>query len=143
MQFQVTDPAAIQFARTFYDNVAKGLPVDTSVMRARRALRRAKKDTLEWGTPVLYLRSRDARIFDPTSTQPDTPVAALELPQSGERLGLADADPMEALYDEASAAYWTERWDEAVELLQQLVVQRRDYRDTANRLKYARRQRIP
>ncbi len=50
MQFTISDEAAIGFAQTFYQNVAKRLPVDTSVMRARRALRRAKKDTLEWGT---------------------------------------------------------------------------------------------
>jgi hypothetical protein len=52
MQFAISDPAAIRFAQTFYQNVAKRLPVDTSVMRARRTLRRAKRNTLEWGTPV-------------------------------------------------------------------------------------------
>jgi CHAT domain-containing protein len=64
MQFEITDTAAIQFAKTFYQYLAKGRPVDDSVMRARRALRRAKQDTLEWGTPVLYLRAPDGRIFD-------------------------------------------------------------------------------
>ncbi|MGH4024435.1 MAG: CHAT domain-containing WD40 repeat protein [Pseudonocardiaceae bacterium] len=70
MQFEISDDAAIRFAQTFYQNVAKRLPVDTAVMRARRALRRAKKDTLEWGTPVLYLRAADARIFDPPPSRP-------------------------------------------------------------------------
>ena len=70
MQFEISDDAAIRFAQTFYQNVAKRLPVDTAVMRARRALRRAKKDTLEWGTPVLYLRAVDARIFDPPAPRP-------------------------------------------------------------------------
>lgn len=64
MQFEISDAAALRFAQTFYQNVARSLPVDTGVMRARRALRLAKKDTLEWGTPVLYLRAADARIFD-------------------------------------------------------------------------------
>ncbi len=68
MQFEITDPAAIRFAQTFYQNVAKQLPVDISVMRARRALRLAKKDTLEWGTPVLYLHTPDGRIFDPAAS---------------------------------------------------------------------------
>ncbi len=67
MQFEITDSAAIRFAQTFYQCVAKGRPVDDSVMRARRALRLAKKDTLEWGTPVLYLRAPDGRIFDATT----------------------------------------------------------------------------
>ena len=66
MQFAISDKAAIRFAETFYLNVAKRLPVDTSVMRARRAMRRAKKDTLEWGTPVLYLRAPDGRVFAAT-----------------------------------------------------------------------------
>jgi hypothetical protein len=63
MQFEITDLAAIRFAQAFYHYVAKRLPIDTSVMRARRALRLAKKDTLEWGTPVLYLHASDGRIF--------------------------------------------------------------------------------
>jgi hypothetical protein len=73
MQFEITDSAAIQFAQTFYQHVAKRRPVDDSVMRARRALRLAKKDTLEWGTPVLYLRAPDGRIFDATILPPIQP----------------------------------------------------------------------
>lgn len=70
MQFEITDSAAIQFASTFYEHVAKRRPVDDSVMRARRALRLAKNDTLEWGTPVLYLRAADGCIFDTTIPAP-------------------------------------------------------------------------
>ncbi len=66
MQFEITDEAAIRFAQSFYWHVAKRRPVDDSVRRARVALRLAKKDSLEWGTPVLYLRSPDGRIFDAT-----------------------------------------------------------------------------
>jgi hypothetical protein len=76
MQFEITDSAAIRFAQTFYQHVAKFRPVDDSVTRARRALRLAKKDTLEWGTPVLYLRASDGRIFEDTvlpSPQPGQP----------------------------------------------------------------------
>ncbi|MGH3940344.1 MAG: CHAT domain-containing protein [Pseudonocardiaceae bacterium] len=76
MQFEITDWAAIRFAQTFYHHVARRRPVDDSVMRARRALRLAKKDTLEWGTPVLYLRAPDGRIFDTTLTFPDPAPAA-------------------------------------------------------------------
>ncbi len=70
MQFEITDWAAIRFAQSFYEHVAKRQPVDDSVMRARRELRLAKKDTLEWGTPVLYLRALDGRIFDATIPLP-------------------------------------------------------------------------
>ncbi len=73
MQFEITDSAAIQFAQAFYEHVAKRRPVDDSVMRARRALRLAKKNTLEWGTPVLYLRAPDGHIFDTTIPPPPQP----------------------------------------------------------------------
>jgi WD40 domain-containing protein len=54
--------------------VAKRRPVDDSVMRARRALRLAKNDSLEWGTPVLYFRASGGRIFDTTIPPPPRPV---------------------------------------------------------------------
>jgi hypothetical protein len=73
MQFEITDSAAILFAQTFYQNVAKHRPVDECVMRARRAIRRNKNDSLEWGTPVLYLRAPDGHIFDTTITPSPQP----------------------------------------------------------------------
>jgi CHAT domain/WD domain, G-beta repeat len=103
MQFEITDSAAIRFAQTFYQNMAKRRPVDDSVMRARRALRLAKKDTLEWGTPVLYLRAADGRIFDATippppqpNPSPDpmpTPNVAAATPPTPARHGLPDPAP--------------------------------------------------
>jgi len=133
MQFAISDPAAIRFAQTFYQNVAKRLPVDTSVMRARRALRRAKKDTLEWGTPVLYLRAADGRVFTTTT-------ASAPAPQPDHPREQAGAAEVEALYDQALAAFWTERWDQAVELLRQVLAHQRDHPDAPAKLEHARRQ---
>ena len=62
MQYEITDEAAIAFSRTFYRAVAHGLPVDAAVAEARTAVKR--KSALEWGTPVLYLRSDNGRLFD-------------------------------------------------------------------------------
>jgi hypothetical protein len=62
MQYEITDKAAIEFSRAFYDAVADGLPVDAAVAEARTAIK--MRSTLEWGTPVLYMRSSDGRIFD-------------------------------------------------------------------------------
>jgi WD40 repeat protein len=142
MQFAISDEAAIRFAQTFYQNVAKRLPVDTSVMRARRALRRTKKNTLEWGTPVLYLRAPDGQIFDTTASAPVAPrPAAEEQPRQArrppERTSSAEA---EALYDQALAAFWTERWEQAVSLLRQVLALRSDYAEAAGKLELARRQ---
>ena len=64
MQFPITNPAAVEFSRTFYEGLADGLPVDAAVTEARHAVRMTMPGTLEWGTPVLYLRSADGAIFD-------------------------------------------------------------------------------
>jgi tetratricopeptide (TPR) repeat protein/sugar lactone lactonase YvrE len=143
MQFAISDEAAVRFAQTFYQNVAKRLPLDTSVMRARRALRRAKKDTLEWGTPVLYLRAPDGRVFDTAaaSTPSVSPDGAGSVPpqaeQPQEQPGALEAD---ALYVQALAAFWTERWEQAVSLLRQVLAVRADYPEAAAKLDRARRQ---
>ncbi len=64
MQFGITDKAALEFSRTFYDTIAEGKPVDVSVTEARKTIALAMRDTAEWGTPVLYMRSPDGRLFD-------------------------------------------------------------------------------
>jgi hypothetical protein len=62
MQYEITDKAAIEFSRDFYEAVADGLPVDAAVTEARAAV--SVDSMLEWGTPVLYMRSPDGRLFD-------------------------------------------------------------------------------
>jgi chorismate mutase len=62
MQYEITDRAAIEFSRSFYDAVADRLPIDAAVAEARTAVKMGS--ALEWGTPVLYMRSEDGLIFD-------------------------------------------------------------------------------
>ena len=64
MQYDISDEAAIAFARGMYTAVAGRHPVDQAVTRARRAIKLARRNTLEWATPVLYLRSPRAELFD-------------------------------------------------------------------------------
>ncbi len=64
MQYEITDQAAIQLTRTFYRALAHGLPVDAAVSEARTAISMGAAQTLEWGTPVLYLRGSDSLLFD-------------------------------------------------------------------------------
>ncbi|MEZ4703293.1 MAG: CHAT domain-containing protein [Rhodothermales bacterium] len=64
MQYEITDRAAVEFSRTFYDTLADGEPVDVSVTEARKAISMADRDSAEWGTPVLHMRSPDGRLFD-------------------------------------------------------------------------------
>ncbi|MFF5077885.1 CHAT domain-containing protein [Actinoplanes sp. NPDC000266] len=64
MQFDISDRAAVEFTRSFYAGVASGLPLDVAVRNARLELSLAFPDTLEWGTPVLFLRQRDGQVFE-------------------------------------------------------------------------------
>lgn len=64
MQSTVSDVGAIRFAAVFYRNLAAGEPVDVAVGLARRELYETWHPAIEWALPVLYLRSRDGRIFD-------------------------------------------------------------------------------
>lgn len=63
MQFEISDRAALEFARTFYDTLADGKPVDEAVSEARMAIRLALGKTAEWGTPVLHMRAKDGTLF--------------------------------------------------------------------------------
>jgi Tol biopolymer transport system component len=77
MQFEITDEAAITLAHEFYGAIADGYPVDASLAEARKAVF-ARNNDVEWGTPVLYMRSRDGRIFelDRSTRQEPTPIPA-------------------------------------------------------------------
>ena len=88
MQFEVTDAAAITFAREFYTAVAEGFPVDAAMAEARKAIYALGND-VEWGTPVLYLRAPDGQIFDlasPTTSRPGYPPATRQLQQLSDAL---------------------------------------------------------
>ena len=64
MQYEITDDAAIEFSRSFYQSISRGLPIDTAVSEARKSISLAFHDTLEWGIPVLYMRSPNGRLFE-------------------------------------------------------------------------------
>jgi CHAT domain len=61
MQFAITDPAAIAFSAALYKQLALGKSIQTAVTRSRMALKRLGSP--EWITPVLYMRTRDGRLF--------------------------------------------------------------------------------
>jgi CHAT domain len=119
MQFEIADDVASTFAHEFYGALADGYPIDAALTEARKAIFADGRD-VEWGTPVLYLRAPDGRIFDvaqpavaarPTTTMPlaqpavtRTPMTeastgrerAAELLQSAD-VALANGDYTEAL----------------------------------------------
>ncbi len=75
MQFEITDEAAIVLANEFYGAIADGYPVDASLAEARKAVF-ANNNDIEWGTPVLYMRSPDGRIFGVDRTTATAAAAA-------------------------------------------------------------------
>ena len=88
MQFPVTDEASLAFAGAFYSRIAAGDPVDTAVGEGRMAIRTAVRDSMEWATPVLFMRSPDGRLFE--TSRPASEVR----PKHGTRIGIVNADQM-------------------------------------------------
>jgi hypothetical protein len=81
MQFEVSDEVAVTLAREFYGAIADGYPSDAALAEARKAIF-AAGNSVEWGTPVLYLRAPEGKIFyiapvsapDPKSPTPVAPL---------------------------------------------------------------------
>ena len=65
MQFTVSDAAAITFARGFYDSLSKGEFIGRAVQSGRVSMHGG--DSLEWVTPVLYVRGDVSKLFDVAS----------------------------------------------------------------------------
>ena len=86
MQYPITDRAAIEFSRTFYEALADGLPVDTATTEARQAISYVAPHSVEWGIPVLYMRAADGLLFDVQTEQAKRQPLA-EFPQPVPQVG--------------------------------------------------------
>lgn len=85
-QFPITDESAIVFAARFYRAIAAGLGPDEAVSAGRLALMTAARGMgAEWGTPVLYMRESDGKVFpelaDDASLEPERKALAIALEQ--------------------------------------------------------------
>jgi predicted NACHT family NTPase len=69
MQYAITDPAAIAFSRGFYGAIARDRGIDEAVSSGRVAILGLSGRTLEWVTPVLYLRGQDSHLFAISATE--------------------------------------------------------------------------
>jgi CHAT domain-containing protein len=63
MQFEVNERTAVTFSNEFYRSLADNYPVDAALTEARKAIYTQGQD-IEWGIPVLYMRSPDGQLFD-------------------------------------------------------------------------------
>lgn len=82
MQFEITDSAAVTFAESFYSAIAQGYPVDAALANARLAIWAGGHGT-EFGTPVLFLRGEETRLFDVENSALPTPTPHDEPPSTG------------------------------------------------------------
>lgn len=65
-QFPITNRAAIAFSSAFYKSLSGGDPVDAAVVEGRLGILKNRPSSLEWVTPVLFMRTRDGKIFELT-----------------------------------------------------------------------------
>ncbi len=77
MQFPISVDAALQFSRSFYKALTEGLPVDSAIVEARQDIFVRGNNMLEWATPVLYLQSEQADLFDFQARSSLAPVRAI------------------------------------------------------------------
>ncbi|MCB9420172.1 MAG: CHAT domain-containing protein [Ardenticatenaceae bacterium] len=133
MQYAITDRAAIEFARAFYEALTDNLPVDAAVAEARKAVSLAMSYTVEWGTPVLYMRAPQGIIFKIAAAPRPAPIDLTETSSGLE-------ERLEQLYTDGLGAYWVEDWDKACRRFQKILDIKPGYGDTAVRLAAAQRQ---
>ncbi len=84
MQYEISDRAALEFSRMFYDTLAEGLSVHEAVTEARIAISMTIRESFEWGTPVLHMRASDGHLFDINVARaifPETTEASPQKPQ--------------------------------------------------------------
>ncbi|HMM41677.1 MAG TPA: CHAT domain-containing protein, partial [Thermomicrobiales bacterium] len=84
MQHEISDDAAIEFARTFYDAIGDGAPIDSAVADARLAISIGLRGSVEWGTPVLHMRAPDGVLFrverpSGSTPPPESPAEPVQL----------------------------------------------------------------
>lgn len=112
MQFEITDKAAITFAGRLYEALARSFPVDAALAQARRSIFAAGND-IEFGTPVLFLRGKNARLFDVVNdvAAPAPPPAAPEGSYIEEPKPLSSLDVKQPpTYQPWLPQPWQERW---------------------------------
>ncbi len=87
MQFTVSDQAAVWFALDFYTALARGRRIDEMAWLGRSAIAGIGEQTLEWVTPVLYLRTDEVRLFTLTASragpEPTEPPTGEQVIQGG------------------------------------------------------------
>jgi hypothetical protein len=64
MQYEISDEAAVAFARDCYRALSAGDPIDAAVAEGRKGISLLPRKTFEWGIPVLHMRSPNGVLFE-------------------------------------------------------------------------------
>jgi hypothetical protein len=65
MQFQISINAAIRFADSFYSEIAQNKSIEDAVAEARvRVFTMIDCNPLDWAAPVLYMQSKNGKLFE-------------------------------------------------------------------------------
>jgi len=144
MQYEITDQAAIEFARAFYEALADVYPVDAAVAEARKAVSLAVTNTVEWAAPVLFMRVADGRLFDVAvaapALPPEKPAPAQPTTPPITPLPSIPRPDLDKLYTDALIAYHHGRWTEAAAGFQAVMKVQTDYEDAAAKFYQAQAQ---
>jgi hypothetical protein len=109
MQYEVVDEQATAFSRMLYTALASGLSLDEAVSVGRQAMLGGEDGkAIEWGVPVLYMRSTSGVLFPEIIDEPsatgeklriviDQVVETIE--KGGEVLGLDAAGPVSGSFN--------------------------------------------
>lgn len=89
MQRPIRDGSALEFSRTVYRRLAGGDPIEAAVTEGRLAIARGHGALLEWGTPVLFSRAEDGKLF---TREP--PAALFNVPAEAFSKPLAASEPI-------------------------------------------------
>ena len=88
MQYGVTNETAVQFAARFYEEVAKGQPVDQAAQSGRRLLGLdTQYQQRDFAAPVLFMSVEDGHLFD----RPDLAAAPADVVPN--RAALPESEP--------------------------------------------------
>jgi len=119
MQFEIADDVASTFAHEFYGALADGYPIDAALTEARKAIFAGGRD-VAWGTPVLYLRAPDGRIFDVErrpAAEAAPAKAAQKKPRTPPAAALDDKERVAVLLREAGVALAHGKYADALKIL--------------------------
>ena len=142
MQFPISDRGAVTFSQKFYGLLARGRPVDEAVAEGRRAIRLAEPETLEWGTPVLFMRSPEGVIFTLGKDAIPSAEKLTRKPTTGPTRSL-DRETEEKIkkrYNDGLEAYWLKDWEWAAACFQGVLELQPENAEVAARLEEVYRQ---